>query len=304
MKSWNTKQGLWIVPAAAGMGIYAAAAVYHSTSFEQALQLGAPALALCVIGNAASLFFQSVLTGVLLGAFGKSSKASDRLALAAGGNLAAYLPFQLGTAVKATYLRSRFGIGFVEYGITQMGLLLFSLGLGALTGYFAVGTSGPLALGFLTLFLSVAGTGVLVVAVRLPRRPWLLEVHSSLKRLRRPRIAAAVVLLTAANLACLSLRFYGACHALPPAERLTVALTLPTAAVATSFLTLTPGSLGIRELASETLTRAQTVTAGAGFAATMVDRLIQISLSLIAWLGAMAVARTNRSRIVARPAKK
>lgn len=284
---------IWIVISSAVLVAYGAALLHHAAALEAASRIDFVSMLFCLGGNLLCLFAQAGLIGALLTGFRQRTGLAERAGLAAGSLLAGHLPFQLGTVFKAHYAKDRFGIAYADYLLVQLGIWLASLGLAAAAGWLALGGSGPIAVGYglLALATPVAGLGLWL----LPKWPSLSSVRTTLRRFARPRLLLWMSVLVLLNFTGLALRFYGAGHSTEPSRRLVASLTMPAAAVATSVISLTPSSLGVRELAEESLTRSQSLPPGLGLAVTTVDRFFQVLCAVILW-GLASLLRRSRDR--------
>jgi uncharacterized membrane protein YbhN (UPF0104 family) len=208
-----------------------------------------------------------------------------------------YLPLRIGTLLRAQYMKSKYGMGYVRFGslaairLAIQVLMSGLVGIGALL--FGGFTSGRVSYPLLAIFASLTIAACAALLHPLPplafsgrraARFWH-ELREGFGIARRhPRLAVVSGLWGLVYYVLLSIRFGITFHLLGASAPPWVLLVLGVAGGVSSLLAITPGGLGVRELVIGYVVFATGQTFDMGIFAGAFDRAAQ--LAVVATLGA------------------
>ncbi|WP_272700602.1 lysylphosphatidylglycerol synthase transmembrane domain-containing protein [Desulfovibrio sp. Fe33] len=223
----------------------------------------------------------------------------------AAAMLGNYLPMRLGTIVRMRFFKKSIGMDYSSFvGIMMVRTLLLAItsslfcGLGfiglRLQGYtlpLAVyGLFGALFVGALAaLFLPVSRISIpnRFIQGRLEK---LTEAHRTMRK--QPKAMLAVMCCILFQQLCFSLRLYISFAAFGVIAPLWLYIIVGPASSLLTFVTVTPGNLGLREWVIGALTSATGFDFQAGFFASTLDRGVMLALTFI--LGGIGIIYTIR----------
>lgn len=211
-----------------------------------------------------------------------------------------YLPFKAGTFYRANYLKRRYGLAYSHFAVLFVYLLLLMViaasagGLAALAVFYdlRLRETGLLA-GLLGLFLAAALTLAFAPLPALPEKGaigrWLGSFAAGRGLLARDRRAVAAGLILSGGCFVVSSLQIGIIYGcvgqeLSPAGY----LVLGAVAYVTMFLGITPGALGLRELALALAGVSLGVDFSVGSLAALLDRGVAIVWSSTVGVAAAA----------------
>jgi len=229
----------------------------------------------------------------LLRALDVQPSLADLWLIQNAGQLLNYLPMKAGTVLRANYLKRRYGFGYAQFGaFFVQGLLLMTasaaaLGLGVLLAVYGLGATPA-------RILAIALAGVLagsLLALLLPVRPpagpgrirrLLRSFLSARKALAgRWRTLGMCTVLALVSYALFAVRLAAVYHSMGVEVHPAGFLILGSLAGAILFLSITPGSLGIRELVLGASAMTLGVAPEVGVLAAMIERAIVLGFTVV-----------------------
>ena len=253
------------------------------------LEVTAADLAWLGIGTVLTTFTNSAQSYVLYRAVGVRIGFWESFLLMMAASFGNYLPMRTGTLFRMHYMKQVHGLTYARFGSVfgvRVILMVGGTGLAGLAGAIAIYLAGGrLSLQLLSIFGAMVAVAIVVWAVPLPRgssgrgrwRRILGDFLDGLALLRQhPRAGAVVALLIVAQYGSLSWRFLLASSALGKDAPLGLLAILGPVAGLSSFLSFTPGALGIREALMGYATYAVGATFDSGIYIGTVDRTVQL----------------------------
>jgi hypothetical protein len=272
---------------------------------------------LLVVGVLATWVVSSMQTLLPLRELGVRVGFWENLVLTLAASFGNYLPLRAGTILRLQYIKAVHGVGYLRYGgvLGIRTLLLVAVaGLVGLCGAAAMSGSGHAVRGgvfILFAALLAAGLGPLLVPVHrlLPSSGLSGRVAAELAGAlalihRNHRMTAYYVALILLQFAILTMRLAVAFDALQQQPVPWVYCFLSPVATILSFISLTPGNLGLREWVIGVVTAGVGFDYAAGIFAATVDRAIAvITLFILGGLASVAVTVWMTRHTVAVPAE-
>lgn len=238
--------------------------------------------------------------GLLYRASGVRMGFVENWLLTLGSGFASYLPLLAGTVVRVHYMKSVHGLRYARSGsISWLRTLLVTLstGLLGLIGTLTLALTGkPLSPALLILFGSMFVFPLVAFCWPAPRGapegPLLGMIYhdfmAGLSILRRQhRTSASVLLLILLQQLCLGVRFFIAAQATGQAASLPLLCILAPLAVFASFISITPGALGLREGVMGAATYAAGAQFQSGLYVGTLDRAVL--LGMVGTFGGMSL---------------
>ncbi len=296
MKSNRWRNGLGSLLAVVLLG---AAAAYVAGHWEELGKLGrlnaGQLTAIYAISLAGTLvsgrMFQCILRGL-----GTSASFLDMVLLQNAATLAGLVPFKGGAVMRAVYLRRRYGMELPRLGLFLVLFAVLTVAISSLLAAIAVAFAPQVpAAGKRALVLVLAAlfaVTLAVVFVPLPSRlverlGWLrLRQAAELRRELLTRSAHWVqpAALMVVHFLLVALRLAIIYHGLGLAVGAAGALALAALGNAATLLALTPGAMGVRELALGGGAVALGIPMEVGLLVGLVERAINVSWALVAGL--------------------
>lgn len=243
---------------------------------------------------------------VLLARLGAQVSFLDMVLLQNASTALAFLPMKGATLLRAGYLRRRYGIDYARLGAFLVLLTILSLGISSaiaaaslIASVDLAGEGALLLAGLLVVFTLLA---LAVAAVPLPRRwqppPRLRGILALRQELTaRPAAWAEPTLLLVVHYLLAALRLGLIYRGLGIDLDAAGALVLAAVGVASLLISITPGALGIRELALGGGAFALGIPLELGMLVALVERAIGLSWALVVGVPAVA-ALLRRLRAV------
>ena len=266
------------------------------------LKLNVGCLATVVLVSLAANLVASKTMQELLRALDVKPSLTDLWLIQNAGQLLNYLPMKAGTVLRANYLKRRYGFGYAQFGAFFLQSLLLMtasaavLGLGVLLAVYDLGSAARRILATAFAGVLVASLLALLLPIPLPGGP------GRLSRLLRSFLAARKELagrwktlgvctaLSVVSYALFAVRLGAVYHSMGVDVHPAGFLILGCLAGPLMFLSITPGSLGIRELVLGASAVTLGVTPEVGILAAMIERAIVLGFTVVvggacaAWL--------------------
>jgi uncharacterized membrane protein YbhN (UPF0104 family) len=211
--------------------------------------------------------------------------------LMAGSGFGNYLPMRLGTVLRARYLKSLHGFSFARFGsafgVRTILMLVASGILGLVAAIGVAWGSGRLSVELLLAFLAMIVLPAIGWVTPLPGGTGgggrigriFRDFVEGVRTLRhRPGTSLAVLALIVVEQASLVVRFSVASTATGGEASPASLLVLAALATLTSYLSVTPGGLGVREAVMGYATYATGAPFASGVYVGTVDRAIQLGM--------------------------
>lgn len=298
----NSRSVRSLVSSAIGLvAIAALARVLYERRAEllHALDVDAGSLALLaalVLSSQAQRAFEFQF---MLGRLGVKERFRDSLLLTGAAQLLNYLPFSAGSVARAVALRRRHSLAYSAYVSALMVAALVSAGVSGASGLAAsLALPTPSAQLALLFGAVLAGACVALLLVTFKMPTGTSAVHLALKRfeegsvLMRSSGSVAVLAATSCTKLLWSAARLAVCyHAFGETPSLPALVLLGSAGVITSLVNLTPGNLGLRELALGALTAALGGTLEHGVAAASLERAATLACTMMIGLPGLGYLR-------------
>lgn len=220
-----------------------------------------------------------------------------------------YLPMRLGTIVRMRFFKKSIGMDYSSFvGIMMVRTLLLALtsSLFCGVGFLGLGLQGytlPVAIYGLFGGMFIAALAALFLPVSRISTPnrfiqgrldKLTEAHRTIRR--QPKALLAVMCCILFQQLCFSLRLYISFAAFGMIAPLWLYIIVGPASSLLTFVTITPGNLGLREWVIGALTAATGFDFQAGFFASTLDRGVMLALTFI-WGGIGMIYTIRKSSV-------
>jgi len=235
----------------------------------------------------------SYVVRYLLGALGVRTFFWDMVFLQNATHLLNYVPMKFGTLFRANYLKSHYGLEYSRFGVFFVYLTLLTIGSAAtisllsLLFFFGVTSYETKILAVLLLALLVFSFFFSFIPLPVPTSGGRARTFVKNFLLGRKEVASkkqelfVSALLLAGNFILSSVRLGVICYGMGQKIHPAGFLVLGALGFVVLFLSLTPGSLGIRELVVASGAVALGVPFQVGILVAVVDRAIMLSWSFV-----------------------
>jgi uncharacterized membrane protein YbhN (UPF0104 family) len=258
----------------------------HPEHITQLRQLQPRWLGLMLVANISGMAALTGLYQILVRMLGVRLPTVENMLLTIYSSIANFFgPLQSGPGVRAAYLKAKHHIPLRKYVFVT----LLAYGVYAVLSVFclAVGTRPWWqTLGAVMLVTLVSAAVIRLVARRRGHRPGLL-------RLQTPLLVGLVV-CTAAQIACIALRYYCALRAGGAEVSLGQVLSYTGAANFALFVSVTPDAIGIREAFLYLAQNIHGVPTADIVSASLVDRAVYVLFLGMLFVGALVLHAKER----------
>lgn len=259
------------------------------TELLHALDVDAGSLALLAALVLAAQAQRAFEFQFMLSRLGVKERYRDSLLLTGATQLLNYLPFSAGSVARAVALRRRHALSYPAYVSALMVAALVSASVSGAAGLVASLTLATPSVQLALLFgATLVGACVTLSLVTFKMPVGKSAVHLALKRfeqgsvLMRSSRSVAVLAVTSSTKLLLSVGRLAVCYwAFGETPTLPALVLLGSAGVITSLVNLTPGNLGLRELALGALTAALGGSLEHGVAAASLERAATLASTLL-----------------------
>jgi uncharacterized membrane protein YbhN (UPF0104 family) len=285
---WNRVQNLLAVLIVGGFAFYL---WRNRTLFESVLSVSPAALAGVALGIVLTWLVSSAQGWLMYRAEGLRIGFWENFLLNVAGVMVNYLPLRLGTVIRLRYLKAVHGFSYARsvsiVGI-RLVLLVTATGLLGLAGTLGIAYTG----GRFSVELCLAfGSLIVLAALASYRSPPISRRETRMHRIwndfssgfgamrKRPVVTMQVLALILIQLLLAAWRFsltLGAVGAEAPA---TLLIVLAPATTLSSFVSVVPGNLGIREALMGYITLATGFEFNSGLFAGTLDRAVLLCLA-------------------------
>lgn len=299
-----------LVKAALSLAIVAALGVWlfrERELFVSALRMSRTDLALISGFTLASWLANVLAQSAVLRALGRPLPLVEVFALHAAGGLLNHLPMRPGTLYRAHYMKRRTGLLYAHFASFTAINALVPLAAAGLVGGVALAVSYDVttseALLLLGFFAAMATACLVVLAVPLPRsssshrlaKIWneLLVGRTTISAY--PGVFVVVTACHAASVAFGASRFFGAYASIDVDLGAAGLLVVGAVQRVSQLLSITPGGLGVQELAVAAAGTVLGVSLAVGVVVASVVRAVAVVWYLVlGGLGLLVLRRTSR----------
>lgn len=224
----------------------------------------------------------------LLGALGTKVSLTELYLLQNATRLLNYLPFKFGTAFRGNYLKLLYGLSYSHYASFFIYLALLSVAVATVLGFVALvagyGIVGRDNKILAALFLILFVTSLLLLVLPLPAPTGPGKVKSILRNFFQGRkkvsantnlfICAGHLVISVLILSVITSIIYDSLgQSLHPAGYVIIAAL----GFTSSFISITPGAIGIREIITASGAMVLGVPLEVGLLAAMLNRAVELS---------------------------